>query len=257
MIVTTKDFDPIRDAYAFFEEYSTEAEGDINGYLPHLAAIRRATSAVRLLDFGCGPGTFSAKFLSKASFGEDRLQLTLVEPVEKYRRQTAVRLEKFTNHPVNAWRTLTTTGACFDLILCNHVLYYVSDLGKTLGDLLNTLVPGGLFLTSIAGHANVLIQFWKQGFAFINEPVPHHTAEDVEESLERMGWSYRKQITPYELAFSDSEENRLMILRFLMGNHLVKLPRKPLLDLFEPYAREGRIVINTFSEQFVIEKPTG
>jgi trans-aconitate 2-methyltransferase len=270
-----KDFAPIADDYAFFEAHATEAEEDVSAYLLHLAGIAAPDGSIRMLDFGCGSGAFTARFLQRAGWPPERLQLTLVEPVESALRQAVARLAEFTTMSVahsatlpggssehharraeDGTRSVPATGAggmaCFDLVLANHVFYYVPDLRGHLARLIEVLSPSGRLLTAIAGRANALIGFWLAGFASIGREVPYHTAEDVEAALQELGANYTKQPVPYELAFDDTEENRLKILRFLLSDHLGQMPRRMLLEMFDRYAREGRIWVRTFSEHFVV-----
>src|SRR4029453_7902628 len=60
-----KSFGPIRDAYAFFQQHATETEADIRAYLPHLLAVVMEDQPVRMLDFGCGDGQFTAALLGR------------------------------------------------------------------------------------------------------------------------------------------------------------------------------------------------
>jgi trans-aconitate 2-methyltransferase len=253
---TTKSFAPIRDDYAFFEAQSTEAAGDLDGYARHLTALP-AAGPLRLLDFGCGPGGFSAKFLTRLGVAPERLRLALVEPDDVYRRAAALALAPFTRHPIDAWPALPADSAGrFNLALSNHALYYVPDLDGALRQIRDSLAQGGLFLTAIAGLDNALVQFWVEAFRLLGRPVPYHTAEDVEAGLRRLGWPFEKQRVQYDLVFPDSEENRLKILRFLLAEHLAELPRRAVLDLFAPYVRAGQVVIRTGNEQFAARRPT-
>jgi trans-aconitate 2-methyltransferase len=251
MAATTKDFDPIRGDYAFFQAHATQGEADIEAYLPSLEGLRGVGGPVQMLDFGCGSGNFTAQLLERAGLARDRIQLTLVEPVETYRKQAAESLRAFTAHPVAAFSSLPQPApAAFDFALANHVLYYVSDLDAGLRGILQALAPGGVFLIAIAGEANVLIQIWLRAFALIGEPVPYHWAQHVEAALRRLGASFESRQAPYELTFADNEENRLKILRFLLGDWLPRLPRPALLDLFAPYVRDGQVRMATHSEHF-------
>jgi hypothetical protein len=63
---------------------------------------------------------------------------------------------------------------------------------------------------------------------------------------------YQKGEVGYQLTFPDTEENRMRIIRFLLAEHLDRLPRRPLLDVFDRYAHSGRIRIQTVSHHFTI-----
>jgi trans-aconitate 2-methyltransferase len=178
-----------------------------------------------------------------------------VEPVEVYRQQAQQTVAAVTRHPVEAWPELPVPVAGrFDLILANHVFYYVPDLEAVVPRLLEALAPSGRLLTALAGQRNTLIQFWNRCFALIGRPVPYHTAEDLTALLARWQLPFRQQDVPYVLSFPDSAEHRLKILRFLLGNYFAEVPRQAMLDLFEPFAHRGTIVMPIVHEQYAIEE---
>jgi trans-aconitate 2-methyltransferase len=248
-----KDFGPIADDYAFFEKHATEAEQDARAYLERLAGVWPADGTIRFLDFGCGSGTFTARFLNLAGWPPARLRLTLVEPVEPARRQAVARLVRNTEYPVADSAALPAgVVASFDVVLANHVLYYVPELPDQLAGLIGALSPPGVFVTAIAPRTNAMIEFWIAGFRSLGREIPYNTAEDVEEALQDLGAEYQKQQVAYQLTFPDTEENRMRIIRFLLAEYLAQLPHRPLLDLFDQYAHSGRINIRTASDHFTI-----
>jgi trans-aconitate methyltransferase len=248
-----KDFGPIADDYAFFETHATEAEQDSRAYVEQLQGIVPAGGMIRLLDFGCGSGTFTERLLQQASWPRARLRLTLVEPVESARRQAVARLAGYTEHPAVDSATLPSgTIASFDIVLANHVLYYVPDVRSQLAGLIDALSPAGVFVTAIASRTNALIDFWISGFRLLGREIPYNTSEDVEAALQQSGAAYQKQQVAYQLAFPDTEENRMRIIRFLLAERLAQIPHRPLLDLFDRYALSGWIKIETASDHFTI-----
>jgi trans-aconitate 2-methyltransferase len=249
-----KDFGPIADDYAFFENHATEAEQDARAYVEHLGKIVPAERTLRMLDFGCGSGAFTARFLQRTGWPPERLRLTLVEPVESARRQAVARLAGFTEAPVAESATLPGLVASFDLVLANHVFYYVPDLKGQLAKLIDALSTSGIFVTAIAARSNALIEFWITGFRLIGKEIPYNTSEDVETALQELGAEYQKQRVAYELTFPDTDENRMRILRFLLADYLGQMPHRPLLDLFDRYSRSGRIDIRTASDHFTIPR---
>jgi len=253
-VTTHKDFGLIQDDYAFFEHHATEAAEDIVAYMPHVKALTAANRPVHMLDFGCGDGGFSAKFHASAQFAADRLQISLVEPVADYRQTAVERLQPLTNQLIHGWPAFPShLEANFDLILVNHVLYYVPDLDDTSVTLTRALAPGGVFLTAMAGRGNVLMQFAERCLVVIGKSMPYHTAEGLKLVLDRQQISYSVKDVWYELRFPDSVENRLSILRFLLGEHFPEVPRQFMLDLFNPYVVDGQIAVQTMHEHFVIE----
>lgn len=254
---TTKDFGPIRDSYAFFEDHATEAAEDIRAYAPYVHALAdEVEGPLRMLDFGCGSGKFSAQLHQAVRISPRRLCLSLVEPVEVYRRQAVERLQPFTDATVQAWPELPAdANSCFELVLANHVLYYVPQLDDAVAAILRGLAAGGLFLTAMAGQRNTLIQFWIHCFALIGKPVPFYTAEDFQAALARRRIAFGREDVTYDLVFPDCEAHRLRILRFLLGEYFGDVPRPQMLDLFNPYARGDKIAMSITHEHYVVRRP--
>lgn len=248
-----KDFAPIADDYVFFETHATEPEQDARAYAERLAALVLAEGPIRLLDFGCGSGTFTARFLQQIGWPPARLRLTLVEPAETVRRKAVERLAGMTAHPVLDAATLPGGSAgSFDVVLSNHALYYVPALPNVLAGLIDGLAPAGVFVTALASRTNALVAFWLAAFRALGREVPYNTAEDVEAALQGLAVAYQKQWVPYDLIFPDTEENRLRIVRFLLWEHLPRLEVRPLLDLFDAHAHTGQIVMRTGCEHFTV-----
>jgi SAM-dependent methyltransferase len=251
-----KPFELIRDAYAFFQKYATETEADIRAYLPHLRAMATEDQPIRMLDFGCGDGQFTAALLGRAPWLQARLQLALVEPDDVYRHQAVARLQPYTTQPVRAWPALTPhLQACFDLVLANHVLYYVPDLDGTLAVLLRALATPGLFLTAMAGQRSTFAQWCQQCFAWRGQPYPFHTAEDLEGALARQGVACGKEDVHYEFVFPDTAEHRLTVMRFLLGNAYHDISQPAMLALFGPYAQGEQVVMRLVHEHFMVQGP--
>jgi hypothetical protein len=60
-----KDFGPIAADYAFFASQATEAEQDARAYVQQIGKFVPAKGMVRMLDFGCGSGTFTERLLKQ------------------------------------------------------------------------------------------------------------------------------------------------------------------------------------------------
>jgi trans-aconitate 2-methyltransferase len=246
-----KDFSLIADDYVFFETHATEAEQDARAYARQLTGVQPNGGTVRMLDFGCGSGSFTMRFLEQVGWRSESVQLTLVEPADLVRRQATARLGAFTNASISESSAMPARLVkCFEVVLANHVFYYVPDLHSILRQLMDAVSPTGLFLSAIAGRTNALIQFWIVGFGLLGREIPYHTSEDVEAAFRELGASYEKQQVPYRVAFADNNENRMRIIRFLLADHLAEMPHRPLLDLFDQYSRSGRIEIQTASDHY-------
>lgn len=252
---STKPFGPIRAEYTFFETHATEAAADLRAYAPYIHALAAENRPVRLLDFGCGEGRFSAQFLALLGLAPEQLWLSLVEPDARYRYQAVEQLQPFTAHPVRAWPDLPPDlDADVDLLLANHVLYYVPDLDYGLSALRRALAAPGLLLIAMGGQRHPLFQLLSQGFALMGKPVPFHSAEDLEEALVHQGEGYSKQEVHSVLTFLDSTANRERILRFLLGSDVPVGLRQPMQALFTPYAAAGTVTIPLVHEQFILQR---
>ncbi len=248
-----KDFGPIADDYAFFETHTTEAAKDARAYAERLEKLIPATGSIRMLDFGCGSGNFTERFLTLVDWSPQRLELTLVEPVDLWRQSAVERLSKYTTKPIANAATLPKDAvACFDVILANHCLYYVTDLRGQLERLIGALSKSGVFVAAIAAMSNSLMEVWTVGFGLLGIEIPYYSSEDVETTLKELDADYDKRPVAYELKFADTEENRLRILRFLLADHLASMPQQPLLDVFDRYRLDGQIVIRTGSDHYTI-----
>lgn len=250
-----KDFGPIESDYAFFMSHATEAESDAAEYVRELARFAEGRESVEWLDFGCGAGDFTERLAKTLNWPPQKVRLTLIEPVRHQGEEAARRLARFTEHPILSREKLPeVVEPRFDLVLANHVLYYVNDLAQTLDQLCASLRPGGKLLLAMAGWDNALMQLWQIGFGWLGRPVPYFAAEDVEAEFSRRGVRSRKSTAAYELRFPDSIENRLKILRFLFADHLQKISADRLLREFDGYVCGEDVVVNTHSYHFTIER---
>ncbi|WP_437231140.1 class I SAM-dependent methyltransferase [Planctomicrobium sp. SH661] len=253
--MTTKDFGPIESDYAFFMSHATEAESDVAEYVRQLRGFTSGREAIHMLDFGCGTGNFTQQFLNAMNWPVDSLHLTLVEPVRHQQEQAARNLSPYSRFPIEIPAGLSSVQpSLFDVVLVNHVLYYVDDLESTVPQLARLLKPEGKLLITIAGWDNSLNQFWKIGFELLGRPIPYYVSEDVEAILNRLGLPFRKSKAAYRLTFPDTIDNRMKILRFLFGEHLHEISPQLLLGGFDRYVQGEEILIETDSDHYLIER---
>lgn len=248
-----KDFGEIASDYIFFEQHATEAREDARAYQEQIATLKPAGQVIDMLDFGCGSGTFTARFVEQTGWPPERLRLALVEPAESVRRQAVDRLARFAASSPAQWSSLPVhLDRRFDVVLANHVFYYVPDLEGTIGRLIATLAPNGRLLAALTGQTNALVEFCIAGFQLVGREVPYNTSEDLEIALQAIDADYQKHTVPYELLFPDSAENRMRIIRFLFADHLAQMPQNPLLEWFDQFSHDGRIEIRAHSDHFTL-----
>ncbi len=247
-----KSFASIRDDYAFFEAHTTEFDQDLYCYREAIAKFIPPAKTLKFLDFGCGTGVFTSRFIKLLNPPLSELEITLVEPDDTYRHNAVNILTEFSPLPIKNVPHLTPDiSGQFHLILSNHVLYYVPDLRQTVTWLLQRRHPQGLMLIAMAGKDNLISQFWDSCFNFLGQKIPYYLAEDLIAIVHDLYPTYQRRTVSYELHFPDTTENRWKILRFMLGKHLDQLVAYDLLALFDPYCSRGQVDITTSHNQFI------
>ncbi|MEN9215081.1 MAG: class I SAM-dependent methyltransferase [Gloeomargarita sp. DG02_4_bins_56] len=248
-----KNFADIREDYQFFAAHTTEFEQDLQSYRQVLSHFPIPEKPLKFLDFGCGTGVFTSRFLSLLHLPPQELAITLVEPDAVYRQNAVHILSAYTAATITDYAHLPAeTASQFHLILSNHVLYYVPDLQHTVKQLLKVVHPQGMLLIAMAGRENVISQFWQKCFDRLGQPIPYYLAEDLTACLDEYHPGYQRRKINYEVNFPDTAINRRKLLRFMLGDHLEQLPASEVLSLFDPYACKGQIQIKTSHEQFLL-----
>ncbi len=248
-----KDFSSIQDDYAFYVSHSTQNQADLNACLDSLKNLSLGRKPISFLDFGCGPGLFLGKLLERTSWPPKNVELTLVEPFEDYRRQALGNVASFTSRPIKAASQLPKLDEPkFDVVLASHVLYYVGDLSTMLSSLVGRLAPGGVFLASIADSENFLAKIWALGFKLIHKVLPYNLGDEVAAALHKLQIAHTLKPLHFQIRFVDTGENRLSIIRFLMGDYLRECPLEPLFSLFDEHSAAGEMRIKTSHMYFVI-----
>lgn len=214
-----KEFTEIKKEYNFFEKHSTEAAEGVKALSKHLIPLAKSLKPVSLLDFGCGPGNFTEDLLTKSGFKPSNLKISLVEPDAGYLKITQARLKKFTTQAINTWDYLhNVTDDQFDLIISNHVMYYVDDLCETMNGLINKCNNKAKILITMATEENGLIVCGLQCFELLKRKISFHLAADFEQALNDMGIQRKRELVCSYLTFPDSRENRIEVLKFLLAD---------------------------------------
>lgn len=243
--------------YDFFLAHADEVAADLRSHRAACAAAMerfRAKPRIRVLDFGCGPGAFSVRFLQQLGCAPARLELTLLDPHRERLANAAQAVAPFTMHPLQAVPHLPTTPLPpFDLILANQSFYYVQNLAEVLPQLVQVLAPDGILLATIGSTDTWLLQLWRSCYEALGLPFPHHTAANVDVILADLDIQATVHPVPYHLRMPDSAANRARILRLLMGRRYEQLP-PGLLEQFSPFASAGHIDVPIAHRHYAMQR---
>ena len=230
-----KSFQSIQDDYDFFEACVNEISRTISLWKPTLWELGRQHSSLRVLDFGCGSGSFTALALACLDREPEEIELTLLEPAGAALERALIR---FQERPLGALKSCSDIEALprqtFELILSHHVFYYVPELDQVLRRLKERLAPGGLFLTAIAGDRSGPGLLQDEALKLAGLSSPYRSGLEVREIF--LKHFPNMKLVPYatELLMPDSRDNREAILRFLVGEFREKIPWSRALSIFDP-----------------------
>jgi ubiquinone/menaquinone biosynthesis C-methylase UbiE len=142
------DAEKLRIRMASHELYSESTGRFPEWLLGHVAA----TAVDRLLDVGCGPGAYHPALAAAA------VRITACDSSGGMARDAAMQAanERLDVTAVRAGaETLPYADGAFDVVMANHMLYHVPDIGRALGEAWRVLRPGGraVFATNAADHS--------------------------------------------------------------------------------------------------------
>lgn len=127
--------------------YSTNTQG----WFPWIYEQCNLSSGMRILEIGCGDGTFWLDNLSRLP---EHLHITLSDISEGMlrdaRRSIGSKDQKF-SFEVFDCHSIPYQADSYDLVLANHVLFYCEDISKVCAEIQRVLKPGGKLICSTYG----------------------------------------------------------------------------------------------------------
>ncbi|GAA0723998.1 MerR family transcriptional regulator [Clostridium malenominatum] len=129
------------------EKFSTNKEGWMPWYFKQLNIPKNS----KILELGCGDGSFWAKNINEVS---KDWQIVMTDFSEGMLNDAKKNLKEwkhnFTFGVVDA-QELPYEDESFDVVIANHMLYHLNDLDKALGEIKRVLKPNGIFYASTVG----------------------------------------------------------------------------------------------------------
>lgn len=101
------------------------------------------------------------------------------------------------------------------------------------------------------------VGLWRDGFAQAGLPFPFPLSEDAEAAFRRLSPQARRETIRYTMTLPDQPTARRRVLRSLLGPEAVLRLSGSAESLFEPFTRDGRILIETTYPHLVVRRPDG
>ncbi|MFK8136877.1 MAG: methyltransferase domain-containing protein [Bdellovibrionales bacterium] len=252
---TSKDFNPIDEAYTFFLKHSNESRLGILAMRTKAVEIFKKNTKSRVLDFGSGDGKVISKLFSGKDFVGNRLFVDLVEPAKIPMNRSEKLLANFPAKNIGRYSHLDKIDSevRYDLILVNHVAYYVSSLSKTIESLYSRLTDGGSIVLIMGNSQNDLVRMSSRIFEKSKIDKKFHDISDLISILDRGGYFYSVEHLNGYLRFTANKNSVDHINRFVLGNEYVSLKNEGL-KYIQNFERNGVIEMKISDSLITIRK---
>lgn len=124
------------------------------GWFPWIYEHCELESGMRILELGCGDGTFWAENLDKLP---ESVQVVLSDRSDGMLRDAKRKIAHNNNFSYQAFdcHEIPYKEESFDLVIANHLLFYCEDISKVLEEIRRVLKPGGTFIASTYGSKHM------------------------------------------------------------------------------------------------------
>lgn len=250
-----KEFSEILTDYDFFKNNCNEDQNMLNIFTQELLKLNQLNTSKannsynpKVLDFGCGNGTFLKRLISSKLFQNVfSTEIYLVEPDPIYRIEAMKALAHYTYTPLRILNNNLANNNIhykFDLIISNHVLYYVTDLDATMDSFFKSLAPNGKIIISLAEKNHGLCNLLQSFCDLKGATYPYYIASDLISYLKRNSINYEIFPVLSELRFKNTSENINKIIRFVLSDKYAQLKSDLAINRFiAKYAIEDELVI--------------
>jgi ubiquinone/menaquinone biosynthesis C-methylase UbiE len=255
MTAQSKSFQDVEKDYRFFEQCVDEIDRTLEIWQPILSGISSTGQKVRILDFGCGTGTFTLRALREWAIAPDQVSLFLLDPAESHVQQAlgALKREGYSDSTViSAVSNLPDDS--IDIIWSHHVFYYVPDIEGVLRDLKRCLSRDGMMLCAISGEKSGAGNLQEEALATGGLDSPYRTGVEVCQHFQRQFPYCDAQPYHIRIQMKDLLENRESIMRFLVGEFRDLVDWEGCLALFDPFSDGETIHVPSEELSIVVRK---
>lgn len=133
------------------EKFSTNKEGWMEWYFKQLNIPKNS----RILELGCGDGSFWAKNISKVPKDWNIVITDFSEGMLNDAKKNLKKWETNFAFSVVDAQELPYEDESFDVVIANHMLYHLNDIDKALGEIKRVLKPNGIFYASTVGKSHM------------------------------------------------------------------------------------------------------
>lgn len=133
------------------------------GWFPWIFEHCHLVSGMRILEIGCGDGTFWAENLTKLPTHIDIALSDISEGMLRDTRRTIGNTDERFSFQSFDCENIPFANDMFDLVIANHVLFYCDDVSKACVEIKRVLKNNGIFLCSTYGsnHMQEITQLVK------------------------------------------------------------------------------------------------
>ncbi len=147
--------------------------------------LARLKPGVRVLDIGCGEGTFTAE-IAEAGGAVVGVEVAQAAIERAQRRHPELDLRR-----VEIDGPLPFEDGSFELVWASEVIEHVGDTARWLSEIRRVLVPGGGLLVTTPSHGRLRVAL--SGIERFSEPLGDHlhlyTARSLRTTLEELGFA--------------------------------------------------------------------